>query len=442
MSSAHRSTGRARRLARPLALLLAAASIGGAATEASAAQSDDELAKVKSELEKTQSELGATRAQLEATREALEKLADKVDRIESGASSTAGTEPSGPRIPPVNADNPAISFVVDTALSTGNLDPGYDFSLLSGELFISAPIDPFLRGYASLNASSDEGFGLEEAALITTSLPWNLTVKGGRFMADVGRMPHWHNEQLPFVNRPESIERMFGGETISEGAEFTWLAPIDHYFRITAGLYNAIGAENSEDLFDNGFEGRRSFNELTWLVRPSTYFDLSDTLNLEIGGTYFTINQDSTRSLFGVDATLRHQPGTSGLYQGLVVGSEWYWNSERFGDIEEGIDPDTGETIFGTQRFERNGGYAYVEAFLGRNYSLGVRGDYAENIVGPSERQRTLSAFATWMPSEFQRLRLQGDAISQHGVDGGDGYQITLQWTGFLGSHSHGFAAR
>ena len=46
------------------------------------------------------------------------------------------------------------------------------------------------------------------------------------------------------------------------------------------------------------------------------------------------------------------------------------------------------------------------------------------------------------MPSEFQRLRLQGDLISQDESAGGNGYQITLQWTGFLGSHSHGFAAR
>lgn len=440
MHSAIFETRRARRFARCVATLFAAAAFFGVATRATAAKSDDELAHVKAELEKTQSELGATRAQLDATRKALEKLADKVDRIESGSSTTASVAPSGPRIAPVNADNPAISFVVDTELSTGNLDPGYNFSLQSGELFISAPIDPFVRGYASINGTSEEGFGIEEAALVTTSLPWNLTVKGGRFMSDVGRMPHWHNEQLPFVNRPESIERIFGGETISEGAEVTWLAPIDHYVRVTTGLYNTIGAENSDALFNNGFHGSRSFNELTWLVRPSTYFDLSDTLNLEVGGTYFTVNQDSTRNLFGVDVTLRHQPGTSGFYQGLVVGSEWYWNSERFSDIERGIDPDTGEAIFGSQRFKRNGGYAYAEAFFGRRYSIGARGDYAENIAGSADRQRTLSAFATWMPSEFQRLRLQGDAISQDG--GEDGYQITLQWTGFLGSHSHGFAAR
>lgn len=442
MRSANRMIGRARRLARCVAMLFAAAAIFGVATRATAAKSDDELAHVKAELEKTQSELGATRAQLDATRAALEKLADKVDRIESGSSTTASAAPSGPRIAPVNADNPAISFVVDTEFSTGNLDPGYNFSLQSGELFLSAPIDPFLRGFASINATSTEGFGVEEAALVTTSLPWNLTVKGGRFHADVGRMPHWHDEQLPFTNRPESIDRLFGGEANAEGAEVTWLAPIDHYFRVTTGLYNSIGAENREDLQNDGFDGSRSFNELTWLVHPSTYFDLTDTLNLEVGGTWFTINQDTTRNLFGVDVTLRHQPGTSGFYQGLVVGGEWYWNSERFSDIEQGIDPDTGEAIFGSQRFHRNGGYAYAEAFLGRSYSVGLRGDYAENIAGPAGRQRTLSAFATWKPSEFQLLRLQGDAISQDADDGGDGYQITLQWIGFLGSHSHGFAAR
>lgn len=93
-----------------LALLLTAAGVLGLASNASAVRHDDELAKVKAELEKTQSELGATRAQLDATREALEKLADKVDRIESGAGATASTAPSGPRIAPVNADNPAISL--------------------------------------------------------------------------------------------------------------------------------------------------------------------------------------------------------------------------------------------------------------------------------------------------------------------------------------------
>ena len=397
-----------------------------------AATKDNELAAMKSEL-------AATKHELAATRDALTKVERRLDELESSSAAPAQAL-AGPRIPPVNADNPAVSFVVDTTLGTDVEESGWDFALRSGELFISAPIDPFLRGYAALAGSSEEGFGIEEAALVTTALPWNLTVKGGRFFADVGRMPHWHEEQLPFFDRPPSIERLIGGESGAEGAEIAWLAPTEHFIRVTTGLYNAVGNERSEELREDGFDGYRSADELTWLVHPSTYFDLTDALNLELGGTYLTVPQHSTRNLYGFDATLRHQPGTSRFYQGFVIGSEWYWNDEEFEDVEIGIDPGTGDPLLGNERFRRDGGYAYLETFLGRRYSLGSRFDYAEDPLGPTELQRTYSAFATWFPSEFQRLRLQVDQLDLGGED--DDQRLTLPWTAFLGSHSHGFATR
>lgn len=412
--------------------LLCAAPLILHASAGLAASRDDELAAVKSEL-------AATKHELAATRDALGKVERRLDDLESSAAAPAQAL-SGPRIPPVNADNPAVSFVIDTTFGTDTEETGWDFALQGGELFISAPIDPFLRGYTAIVGSTEEGFNIEEAALITTALPWNLTVKGGRFFADVGRLPHWHGEQLPFVFRPESLERLFGGETGAEGAEIAWLAPTEQFFRVTAGLYNAVGNERSEELREEGFDGYRSPDELTWLVHPSTYFDLTDTLNLELGGTYFTVPQHDTRSLYGFDATLRHQPGTSEFYQGFVLGSEWYWNDEEFEDVEIGVDPVTGDPLLGNERFRRDGGYAYLETFFGRRYSLGVAGDYAEDLLDATNRQRTYSAFATWFPSEFQRLRFQVDQIDPSGAD--DDQRFTVQWTAFLGSHTHGFATR
>lgn len=402
------------------------------ATAAGASTSDDELAAVRAEL-------AATKSQLAATQSALEKVERRLDELEASAA-LPDAAPSGPRIAPVNANNPAISFVVDTALRTDTHGEGWDLELQSGELFISAPIDPFLRGYASFAGSSEGGFDIEEAALVTTSLPWNLTLKGGRFFADVGRLPHWHQEQLPFVDRPPSIERLIPGESRAQGAELTWLAPTEHYFRVTAGLYDSIG-ERDELPPDVGSGGSRGFDQLTWLVHPSTYFDLTDAWNLEIGGTFATVADRGARHLYGFDATLRHQPGTSGLYQGLVVGSEWYWNNEKFEDaVEIGSDPGTGEPILGSERFRRNGGYAYVEGFVGRSSSLGGRFDYSEAPIGYADEQLTYSAFATWYPSEFQRLRFQFDQIDRHRAR--DDQRFTLQWTAFLGSHRHGFATR
>jgi hypothetical protein len=392
------------------------------------------------ELDAVKAELAETRQKLAATEGVLARVEQRLDQLEAAAPVASAAAPSGPRIAPVNVDNPAISFVVDAQVKDDTSGSGSEFALGSGELFISAPVDPFLRGFATLNGSSEEGFDIEEAAVVTTALPWNLTVKGGRFFADVGRLPHWHDEALPFVDRPPSIDRLLGGETQSEGTEVTWLAPIEHYVSLTAGVYNTIGAERNEELRDEGFEGRRGEGELTFLLRPATYFDLSDTLNLELGGTVATSPQDNQRDLYGLDATLRHQPGTSRFYQGFVFGTEWLWNHERFQDVEIGVDPGTGEPILGEQRANRNGGYAYLETFLGRRYSVGIRGDYSQNPFGETDRERTYSAFATWYPSEFHRLRIQADQIDPSGGD--DDQRLTLQWTAFLGSHSHGFATR
>jgi hypothetical protein len=390
-----------------------------------------EVERLRQELDSTKQALSSTQAELAATRDTLADLVRRVDSLQVAPEAEPEPAATTARLVPVNADNPGISFAVDTlfASDTNSSDEsigfrnGAGFVLKNAELFVSAPIDPFLRGYASINGSSDEGFNVEEAALITTALPYGFTIKGGRFFADFGRLPHWHDEALPFVYRPSSIERLIGGESIAEGAEFSWLAPTEHFIEVTGGVYNAVGADPEEV---SNFVGRRSFNELTYLVHPHTYFDLTDTLNAEVGASWLGVPQNGDRSLWGVDLTLRHQPGTSRFYQGLVWGSEWLWNSQVSTEADRA-------------RFVRNGGYTYAEAFFGRRYSTGLLFDYSEAPDGEVDLEKTLSAFVTWQPSEFQRLRFQFDNAWG---DQPSNQRFTLQWTAFLGSHSHGFAQR
>jgi hypothetical protein len=331
--------------------------------------------------------------------------------------------------------------VVDTALaadtrsSWGSIGypDGAEFKLKNGELFVSAPIDPFLRGYASINGTSDEGFDIEEAAIITTALPWGLTAKGGRFFADVGRLPHWHDEGLPFVDRPPSIDRLIGGESGAEGLELSWLAPTDQYIELVGGAYNAVGAENLDALNENGFFGRHTFDQLDYLGRLHTYVDLTDTLNLELGASMIAVPKYSDRYLWGGDVTLRHQPGTSEVYQGFVWGTEWYWNDQRF------VARNPFGLVTGEMRTHRQGGYTYVEAFFTRSYSVGARFDFSESPEGARDRALTGSVFVSWKPSEFQRLRFQ---LDDTWGDQPNNQRFTLQWTAFIGSHSHGFAQR
>jgi hypothetical protein len=161
--------------------------------------------------------------------------------------------------------------------------------------------------------------------------------------------------------------------------------------------------------------------------------DLTDTLNAELGGTWLGVPDENQRSLWAADLTVRHQPGTSGTYQGLVWGTEWLWNDQRFEERDdEGM-------LIDTVRNHRMGGYSYVEAFFARQYSVGTRFDYSEAPDGDSDLAQTVSAFVTWMPSEFQRLRFQFDNTWG---DQETNQRFTLQWTAFIGSHAHGFATR
>jgi hypothetical protein len=437
-----------------LAVVARLVSPSGASAEASdaarsAGSAPGDVEQLKAELDATRGELVKAREEGAATKDALEALTRRVDSLQSSASeASAQAAPAETpmaaetaRILPVNADNPGVSFVVDTALaadtrsswqSIGYPD-GWQFKLKNAELFVSAPIDPFLRGYASINGSSDQGFDVEEAALITTALPGGFTVKGGRFHADLGRFPHWHDEALPFVDRPPSIDRIIGGESGSEGVEVSWLAPLDQYVELTGGVYNAVGSENLAAINENGFFGRRNFDQLDILVRPHTYVDLTDTLNAEIGGTWVGVPSHSERNLFAVDFTLRHQPGTSNIYQGLVWGSEWMFNNQRF------TSRDADGMVIDRMRLRRQGGYTYVEVFVTRSYSAGMRLDYSESPDNHADLAKTYSAFVTWKPSEFQRLRLQFDNTWGNQPTN---QRFTLQWTAFIGSHSHGFAQR
>ena len=96
-----------------------------------------------------------------------------------------------------------------------------------------------------LNASADPVTGestaqMEEAALYTTSLPWNLQVKAGRFFGEFGRLSYIHDHELPFVNRPLALDQYVGGESKTDGVQVNYLLPIPHYVSLTMGAGDAV----------------------------------------------------------------------------------------------------------------------------------------------------------------------------------------------------------
>src|SRR5436309_8602186 len=384
--------------------------------------------------------------------------------------------------------NPAISLGIDTIGSyksnaqgfnpangpqagarINNTRPaGADFNLRSAELFISADVDPFARAYATINASADAAnndeatLSVEEPAIVTTRLPYNLTVRGGRFFAYFGTLVHRHDHDLPFVDRPPSLDVLVGGEGQTNGVEVSWLAPTPFFLRASATVGNKFGSD-----FRDGVSNlnSRPIKGLTYLGRLQTYFDINDDNNVELGGSIAEAPSAEDvmhtgrfeRRLVGMDFKYRWYPLGYGVRQSLTVAGELLHD---VGDADPLNGGPRRDVLGNPVRQGAWGGYVYAEYRLSKQWRPGVRFDYFQlqsepllvtnpftglpastlNATGHRTDNRTWTAYLTWFPSEFQRLRLQYNRSDRGNAQ--DANEFFLQWTAFLGSHSHGFSER
>ncbi|HEY1268585.1 MAG TPA: hypothetical protein VGH16_15130 [Candidatus Binatia bacterium] len=397
---------------------------------------EDVIQSLKNSLADIQRQLKDALARIEQLEKEKAAAADKIDEVESSTSSRLGqVEKSVQAVQSAaSALNPAIGAVLDANIQHRSKSGG-NFDFRSAEIGLAASVDPFARMYAFINGTKD-GVEVDEAAAVTTSLPWNLTAKGGRFLADFGRFPKTHEHELPFVNEPLSIERFVGGESQADGVEVSYLFPTPFFLRATMGGMNKIGEDNHQVSNDKN----RAWSRFTYLSRLNSYLDINDNNNVEFGTSFaytpsVRLRHDTSggpRFLGGVDLTYRYQPLGSVIYQGFTLGSELFVNNERlFADDV-------------AQRRTALGGYSYAELKLNKNWSTGFLFDYAPGLSSPGKKTIGYSPFLTWNISEFNRLRFQfthaDDHVREDKDDGGN--QVFLQWTTVIGAHTHGFVGR
>jgi hypothetical protein len=333
--------------------------------------------------------------------------------------------------------NPAIGFIIDSVASYSRKDRA-NFEFRSGEIGISASVDPFVRGYAIINGTQD-GVEVEEAAIQTTSLPYNLGLKAGRFFADFGRLSKFHDHDLPFVNRPRVIDEYVGGESQADGVEASWLAPMSQYLTLTAGAYNKLGAEN--DRVDNTVP--RDYSQFTYLGRAFSFLSITDANSVDLGASYaytpeVKLDNGAARTLAGFDVTYRYAPLQEAAYRGLIWGTEVLYNQE---DRPIGGFPPPGDatTPLVFRRRDALGMYTYLEARLTRRFSPGFLFEYVQDIDHAKGDTFAYSPYLTVWASEFQRLRLQYTRLEE---PANHDDEFFVQWTVILGSHVHGFKDR
>ncbi|HUI06321.1 MAG TPA: hypothetical protein VL486_04890 [Verrucomicrobiae bacterium] len=436
--------------------------------------------------------LDALKQQVQQMQQQMQQLQQKIQELEAGKTSappTAVTAPAGAATPEqvkqlnekVNQVaeaqrkvlpsefNPSIGLVGETIFSyrsrgsnaTGSDRPGgWDVFQRSIELNVAAAVDPFAKGYAVINASADPvtgeaNLGVEEAALQTTSLPWNLELKAGRFFGEFGRLAYIHDHELPFVNRPLALDQYIGGESRSDGLQVNWLVPVEHYVSWTAGVGDSFGG----DVPPSNPGGFRSADELNFWTRLSTYFDLTPDWQAETGvsgllnprtndrggvdaltGAGGVPMTERERRLGGLDFSLRYVPLRDNQFRSVTWGTELLYSDNRYL-----VDPDA--TPGNGDEFDRNVGslglYSYLTWKFHRQWSTGFLFDYVQDAADEHAITYAYSPYVTWALSHWNQLRLQYTHTDHNAVSGlKDDNAVYLQWAWIIGAHSHGWQQR
>ena len=210
------------------------------------------------------------------------------------------------------------------ALQRGDHDPAVrGFTVPNEELTLDGAVDPYFKGFVNvvykIDDEGESAFELEEAYILTSSLPANLQIRAGQFFTEFGRQNTHHPHAWAFVDQPLVLNQMFGADGMrGQGMRLSWLAPTSWYTEAMVTLQNSFGetmhsfqSEESSDIH-GGVPVEREVNsggDLTIVPRLATSFDVTETQTLVLGvsGAFGPNNSgpSSRTSVYGIPVFLR-----------------------------------------------------------------------------------------------------------------------------------------
>src|SRR6266404_2881520 len=343
-------------------------------------------------------------------------------------------------------------------IEVGDHDPQQrGFNARNIELALDGAVDPYFEGFANIvfkldndNATEVE---VEEAFMQTTSLPFNLQLKGGQFFAAFGRINPTHPHTWDFADDPLVHGRLLGPDGLrGVGAQISWTLPVPWYSQLIFAGQNGRGStgfsfRNPGD--DGIFFGRRTtdreargLQDFVWIPRWENSVDLSPTQVVLAGVSgAFGSNETGANSrtqIYGADLFYKWK---SSHAEGGFPFVKWQTEAmyRRF-EAGRGID----QSFPLAETFHDWGMYSQLLWGFKKGWVAGVRGDYLHmtdsEFTDDMDRQSRsrISANLTWYPTEFSKIRLQYNHdfleenffLANRDVD-----SVFLQFEFILGAH-------
>jgi hypothetical protein len=343
-------------------------------------------------------------------------------------------------------------------IEVGDHDPQQrGFNARNIELAFDGAVDPYFEGFANivfkLDNDNETSVEVEEAFMQTTSLPFNLQLKGGQFFAAFGRLNPTHPHTWDFADTPLVNGLFLGPDGLrGVGAQASWTLPLPWYSQLIFASQNGRGSTgfSFRNPGDNGMffdrittdREARGLQDFVWIPRFENSFNLSETQTVLAG----------VSGAFGSNET-----GANSRTQIYGADLLYKWKSAR---AEGGFPFVKWQTEFMYRRFEAGNGandsfpvaetfhdwglYSQVLWGFKKGWVVGIRGDYVHmqnsDFTDDLDRQSRsrISANLTWYPTEFSKLRLQYNHdfleenffLSERQVD-----SLFLQFEFILGAH-------
>ena len=211
-------------------------------------------------------------------------------------------------------------------LQFGAHDPNdRGFTLQNLELTMAGNVDPYFRAESHLIFGFEGGESIveiEEAYVTTLSLPYGLQIIGGQFFTRFGRQNPIHPHAWDFADQTIVNTLMFGGDGLrNPGVQVSSLLQLPFYLELIGSVQNSKGETATSFLFspEETFAGRpvvkqevHGLNDLLYMARLKTSFDLTDTISLVAGTSHLFgpngTGEDEGTSIHGVDLYLKWRP--------------------------------------------------------------------------------------------------------------------------------------
>ena len=342
------------------------------------------------------------------------------------------------------------------------------FNLNYAELGISSSVDPYFDLTAIFHLG-ESSFEIEEGFIKTRNLPYNLSMKLGKFKSAFGYLNDKHHHAYNFADMPFIYSALVGGHALNEkGIQLQYVFPTDLY--LMAGV-ELLRGENELSFGDGAFapphadedflgvEAASQPNLVIGYIKSS--FDAGDAGSI-LGGVSIASGDSRINHLedeegahafagevkiYGVDMTYKKYFSAT---KSLSFQNEYLYRDMSGIRYIPNATADAWSKELALSK-EQSGFYSSLVYQHTKNWRVGARysGILTNDVlVGSVDRKKeddldVFTAMLEYNPSEFSRIRLQynnnGTQFNEEG-NREDMHEVILQFNYTIGAHgAHAF---